>query len=74
MSLVGCGVALALPGPPELDDGLEEGARSANRFEVAVQSDGSGAVPVAEHAAMNFRTESSHLDAFGLGGQVYDAL
>jgi len=71
LSLVGCVVALALQGRPELDGGLEEGARFADRFEVAVQSDGSGAVPVAEHAAVHFRTQSSHLGAFRVGRQGF---
>jgi hypothetical protein len=37
---------------------------------VAVQSDGSGAVTVAEHAAVHFRTEPSHLGALGVCGQA----
>ena len=46
-------VALSLQGGAELDGGLEEGARLADRFEVAVQADGAGAVAVAEHACVH---------------------
>jgi integrase len=53
LSLAGSVVALGLQGGPELDGGLEERARFADRFEVAVHPDRPGAVAVAEHPAMH---------------------
>ena len=62
-------VALRLQPRAEFDGGLEESAGFADRFEVAVQTDGSGAEAVAEHSAVHFDTELSHFGAFGLGRQ-----
>jgi hypothetical protein len=62
-------VALALQGGAELDGGLEERARLADRLEVAVQSDGSGAVAVAEHAVVHLGAQLAHLGALGVAGQ-----
>ncbi len=69
LSFLGGVVALCLQGGAEFDGGLEEGAGFADGFEVAVQADGSGAVAVAEHAAVHFDTELAHFGAFSLGGQ-----
>src|SRR5690349_877686 len=52
LSFVDGVVSLGLQGGAELDGGLEEGAGLTDRFEVAVQPDWSGAVAVAEHAAV----------------------
>ena len=62
-------VALALQGGAELDGGLEEGARLADRLEVAVQSHGSGAVAVAEHPSVHFGAQLARLGALGVAGQ-----
>ena len=59
MALVGGVVALAAEGGLELDGGDEEGAGFADRFEVTVHLDGSGAVDVAEYAAVHFRREGA---------------
>ena len=67
---VGCGVvALPAEGGFELDGCDEEGAGFADRFEVAVDLDGSGAVAVAEHASVHLGTELAHLGALGVGGE-----
>ena len=57
LSFGGGVVALALQGGPELDGGHEEGAGFADRLEVAVELDGSGAVAVAEHARVHLGAE-----------------
>ena len=62
-------VALSFQGGTELDGGLEEGARLTDRLEVAVQTDWSGAVAVAEHAGVHLSSQFGHLRAFGVGGQ-----
>src|SRR5271166_61759 len=69
LSFLGGVVALCLQGRAEFDGGLEESAGFADGFEVAVQADGSGAVAVAEHAAVHLDTELAHFGAFGVGGQ-----
>ncbi len=69
LALVGGVVALALEGGPELDGGLEERARFADRLEVAVEADGPGAVAIAEHAAVHLGAEFAHLGSLGVGGQ-----
>ena len=56
-------------GGAELDGGLEEGAGLADRLEVAVEPDGSGAVAVAEHPLVHLGAEFAHLGALGVGGQ-----
>lgn len=61
--------ALRLQPRAEFDGGLEESAGFADRFEVAVQADGSGAEAVAAHSAVHFDTELAHFGAFGVGGQ-----
>jgi hypothetical protein len=71
LSFVGGVVALGLQGGAELDGGLEEGAGLADRFEVAVQPDRSGAVAVAEHAAVHLGAQPAHLGAFGVGGKFF---
>lgn len=53
LPLLGGVIALALQGRPEFDGGHEERAGFADRLEVAVHLDWSGAVPVAEHAAVH---------------------
>ncbi|BDB42130.1 hypothetical protein IWGMT90018_25760 [Mycobacterium kiyosense] len=69
LSFLGGVVALCLQSRAELDGGLEESAGFADGFEVAVQADGSGAVAVAEHAAVHLDSELAHFGAFGFGGQ-----
>ncbi|EUA42901.1 phage integrase family protein [Mycobacterium xenopi 3993] len=69
LSFLGGVVALCLQSRAEFDGGLEESARFADGFEVAVQADGSGAVAVAEHAAVHLGTELAHFGAFGVGWQ-----
>jgi hypothetical protein len=61
-------VALGLQGGPELDGGDEEGAAFAD-LEVAVGVDGSGAVAVAEPAAVHLAAELAHLAALVGKGQ-----
>ena len=63
-------VPLALEGGSELDGGDEEGARLADRLEVAIQVDRSGAVAVAEHALVDLSSELAHLGAFGVGWEL----
>jgi len=69
LSFGGGVVALALQGGAELDRGLEEGARLADRLEVAVEPDGPGAVAVAEHPLVHLGAQAAHLGALGVGGQ-----
>ena len=54
----------------ELDGGDEEGAGLADRFEVAVEFDGSGAVAVAEHAPVHLGSKFAHFCAFVAGGEL----
>ena len=63
-------VALALQGGAEFDGGDEEAAGFADGFEVAVHLDGSGAVAVAEHAAVHLGAEFAHFVAFVVGWRV----
>ena len=67
-------VALPLQGGAELDGGDEEAAGFADGFEVAVHLDGSGAVAVAEHAAVHLGAEFSHLVAFVVAGEFGGAV
>ena len=71
LSFVDGVVALGPQGGAELDGGLEEGAGLADRLEVAVQPDWSGAVAVAEHAAVHLGAQPAHLGAFSVGGQFF---
>src|SRR6266568_3691591 len=70
LALGGGVVALLFEGGAERDGGLEERARFADGFEVAVQAGGAGAVAVAEHPLVHFGAELAHLVALGAGGQV----
>jgi integrase/recombinase XerD len=70
LALGGGVVALLLEGWAELDGGLEERARLADGFEVAVQPHRAGAVAVAEHAPVHFGAKLAHLGALGAGGQA----
>ena len=63
LAFVGGVVALAAQRWFELDGGDEEVAGLADRFEVAVDLDGSGAVAVAEHALVHLGAEFAY---FGL--------
>ena len=64
-----CGVvALTLQGGAELDGGDEEGARFADRLEVAVHFDRPGAVAVAEHASVHLGAQFAHLGTFVVPG------
>jgi hypothetical protein len=63
-------IALAFEGGAELDGGLEEGAGLADRFEVAVEVDGAGAVAVAEHAPVHLGAQLAHLGALGVFGEL----
>ncbi len=63
-------VSLAAEGGCELDGGVVEGAGLADRFEVAVELDGPGAVAVAEHTVVHLGAEATHFVAFVVGGQV----
>jgi len=70
LSLVFGVVSLGLRCWPELDRGDEEGAGSADRLEVTVGLDGSGAVAVAEHAAVHLAAQFAHLGALVVAGQL----
>ena len=70
LALLGGVVALTLEGGAELVRGLEVGARFADRFEVAVQADGAGAVAVAEHPAVHLGAELAHLGALRVGREL----
>jgi len=70
LAFVGGVVALSAEGGFELDGGDEEGAGLADRFEVAVHLDGSGAVAVAEHASVHLGAQVAHLGAFVGGGEL----
>src|SRR4051794_39835895 len=63
-------VALPLQGRPELDGGHEECARLADGLEMAIEFNWPGAVTVAQHAAVCFPAELSHLGAFGICRQL----
>jgi site-specific recombinase XerD len=69
LSFGGGVVALALQGGPELDGRLEERARLADRLEVAVETDGPGAVAVAEHPLVHLGAQLAHLGTLSVGGQ-----
>ena len=71
LSFVDGVVSLGLQGGAELDGALEEGAGLTDRFEVTVQPDWSGAVAVAEHAAVHLGAQPAHFGAFGVGGQFF---
>ena len=70
LAFVGGVVALAAERWFELDGGDEEVAGLADRFEVAVDLDGSGAVAVAEHALVHLGAEFAHFGAFVAGGEL----
>jgi hypothetical protein len=72
LALVRGVVALGLQGGSELDGGDEEGTGLADRLEVAVEFDGSGAVAVAEHAAVHFGAKLAHLLALVFGWECDD--
>ncbi len=61
---------MPLQGGPGLDGGDEEAAGFADGLEVAVHLDRSGAVAVAEHAAVHLGAELAHLAAFVVGGEL----
>ena len=73
LALVGGVVALALEGGAELERGLEVGAGFADRFEVAVQPDGAGAVAVAEHPPVHLCAELAHLGPLRVAGSCLGA-
>jgi hypothetical protein len=68
LTVAGGVVVLGLEGGPELDAGLEEGARFAVGLERAVQLGGSGAVAVAEQAVV-FAASSGHFRPDRVGRQ-----
>ena len=67
LALSGGVVSLGLQGRAELDGGDEEGAGLADRLEVAVELDRSGAVAVAEHATVHLAAEFAHYGSLGVG-------
>ncbi|MFC0448938.1 hypothetical protein [Rhodococcus jostii] len=69
LALVGGIVSLFGERGAELDGGDEERAGFADRFEVAIQLDGPGAVAVAEHPAVGLGAELAHLGRLVFGGQ-----
>jgi hypothetical protein len=62
-------VALAEEDGRELGSGLEVGAGFAGGFHAALEFDGSGAEPVAEHACVCLAPEAGHRGGLDLGGQ-----
>jgi hypothetical protein len=59
---------LPLLGGSELERGDEEGVGLADRLEVAVELDRSGAVSIAERPAVRFSAELGHFGSLGVSG------
>ena len=62
-------VALAEQDGDELGAGGEVGAGLADGLHAAVEFDGAGAQPVAEHAGVGFVAEPGHRGGLDVGGQ-----